>query len=104
MKFSLEQDHLGNLVARQHAGRILRYLIGVPLMLWGAVLLYGAFSSFIIQMEDNGIGGLPEALAGSFVLLIFTALVLPLGWWLVLSKHWKLLEEGTRDILEVSDW
>lgn len=104
MKFQLEQDHLGNLVARQHAGRILRYVIGVPLLLWGALMLYGVFSSFIIQMQDKGMSGLPEALLGSLVLLIFTAFVLPLGWWLVLSTHWKVIEDGTRDIIEISDW
>jgi hypothetical protein len=104
MKFQLEQDHLGNLVARQHAGKILRYVIGVPLLLWGALMLYGTFSSFIIQMQDKGMGGLPEALLGSFVLLIFTALVLPLGWWLVFSRHRKVIEEGTREIVEISDW
>src|SRR3954471_19640474 len=104
MRFQLEEDHLGNLVARQYAGRILRYLIGVPLLLGGAFMLYGAFSSFIIQMQDNGVSGLPQALVGFFVMLIFTSLLLPLGWWLVLSSHWKVIEEGTRDIVEISDW
>jgi hypothetical protein len=104
MRFDLEQDHLGNLVARQHAGRVLRYLIGVPLLLWGALTLYGAFSSFIIQMQDKGASGLPEALLGSFMMLVFTVFLLPLGWWLVFSSHRKVLEEGTREIVEISDW
>lgn len=104
MRFQLQQDHLGNLIARQHAGRVLRYVIGVPLLLWGALLLYGVASSFVIQMQEKGLSGLGEALLGSLILLIFTAMVLPMGWWLVLSRHWKVLEEGTRDIVEVSDW
>src|SRR4029079_16191531 len=90
MKFSLDQDRFGNLVARQHAGRVLRYVIGVPLLGWGALMLYGVFSSFIIQMQDKGISAIGEALVGSFMLLIFPALLLPLGWWLVLSSHWKM--------------
>lgn len=104
MKFLLEQDPQGNLIARQHAGRVLRYVIGVPLMLWGALTLYGVFSSFIIQMQEKGLAGIGEALIGALMLLIFTALLLPLGWWLVLGAHWKVLEEGTRDIVEVNDW
>ena len=104
MKFQLEQDHLGNLIARQHAGRVLRYAIGVPLLLWGALMLYAVFSSFIIQMQDKGLSGLPEALLGSLVLLILTILLLPLGWWLVFSSHRKVLEEGTREIVEINDW
>ena len=76
MRFELEQDHLGNLVARQHAGRVLRYVIGVPLLLWGAFMLYGAFSSFIIQIQDKGASGLPEALLGSFMMLLFTVFLL----------------------------
>ena len=104
MRFQLEQDRFGNLVARQHAGRILRYVIGLPLLLWGALMLYGVFSSFIIQMQNHGMAGLGPALIGSLVMLIFTACVLPLGWWLVLSKHCKVLEDGTRDIVEINDW
>ncbi len=104
MKFQLTQDHLGNLVARQHAGKILRYIIGVPLLLWGALMLYGVFSSFAIQMQEKGVGGLGEALLGSLVLLIFSGLLLPLGWWLVLSSHCTMIEDGSRDILEISDW
>jgi hypothetical protein len=104
MRVHLEQDHLGNLVARQHAGSVLRYVIGVPLLLWGVLLLYGVVSSFVIQMQEKGMGGLAEALMASFVLLVFAAMLLPMGWWLVLSKHWKVLEDGTRDIVEVSDW
>jgi hypothetical protein len=104
MKFQLDQDHLGNLVARQDAGRIVRYVIGVPLMLWGALTLYGAFSSFIIQIQEKGVSGLPEALLGSFMMLLFTVFLLPLGWWLVFSSHRKVIEEGTREIVEISDW
>lgn len=104
MKFQLSEDRFGNLIARQTAIPVLRYLIGVPLLLWGALMLYGVFSSFIIQMQDKGIGGIGEALIGSLVMLIFTALILPLGWWLTLAAHWKVLEAGTRDIVEVNDW
>ena len=104
MRFTLEDDRFGNLVMRQHAGRVLRLVIGVPLLLWGALMLYGVFSSFIIQVQEKGAAGLPEAVLGSLIMLIFTALVLPLGWWLVLSHHWKFIEDGTRDIVEVSDW
>jgi hypothetical protein len=104
MRFHLEQDHHGNLVARQRTGNVLHHVIGVPLLLWGAFMLYGVVSSFVIQMQEKGMGGLPEALIGSFILLLFAAMLLPMGWWLVLSKHWKVLEDGTRDIVEVSDW
>lgn len=104
MRFTLEQDRFGSLVMRQHAGKVLRQVIGVPLLLWGALMLCGVFSSFSIQMQEKGMAGLPEALLGSLVMLLFTALVLPLGWWLVMSSHWKLIEDGTRDIVEVSDW
>lgn len=104
MKFLLEPDHHGNLIARQHAGRVLRYVIGVPLMLWGALTLYGVFSSFLMQTQEKGLAGIGEALIGAMIMLIFTALLLPLGWWLVLGSHWKVMEDGTRDIVEVSDW
>jgi hypothetical protein len=104
MKFQLEQDHRGSLVARQHAGRVLRYVIGVPLLLWGAFMLYGVFSSFIIQLQEKGASGWPEALLGSFMMLLFTVFLLPLGWWLVFSSHRKVIEEGTREIVEISDW
>lgn len=104
MKFQLQEDRFGNLIARQTDIPVLRYFIGVPLLLWGGLMLYGVFSSFIIQMQDKGVGGIGEALLGSLVLLLFTGLVLPLGWWLTLASHWKVLEAGTRDIVEVNDW
>ena len=104
MKFQLSEDRSGNLIARQTGIPVLRYLIGVPLLLWGGLMLYGVFSSFIIQMQEKRLAGLPVALVGSMVMLLFTALILPLGWWLTLASHWKVLEAGTRDIVEVNDW
>ena len=104
MKFQLSEDRSGNLVARQTGIPVLRYVIGVPLLLWGGLMLYGVFSTFIIQIQENGLAGLPVALVGSMVMLLFTALILPLGWWLTLASHWKVLEAGTRDIVEINDW
>jgi hypothetical protein len=76
----------------------------VPLLLWGLVMLYGVFSSFVLTVGDQGLAGLPQAIAGSLVIALFTALVLPLGWWLVFSRHWIMIDAATRDIVEVSDW
>ncbi len=104
MKLSLELDHLGNLVARQHAGSVLRYVIGVPLMLFGALMLYGAFYNLISPIWEGGFEALPGAIISAFLLLTLCAFTLPLGWWLSLGSHWKVIEDGTRDITEISDW
>jgi hypothetical protein len=104
MTLHLEHDsQRGTLVARQQAP-LLRYVIGVPLLLGGGIMLFGVVSSFIIQMQEKGVDGVLEALLGSFLLSIFAALLLPLGWWLTLSRHWVALETGRQEIREVSDW
>ena len=104
MQLDLSHDAQGNLIARQRGGSILRLVIGLPLLLWGLVMLYGVVSSFVITVSEQGAAGLPQALIGSLVMALFTALVLPLGWWLVLSRHWVMMDGGSRDIVEVSDW
>jgi len=104
MKLTVQRDHHLNLILRDAGGRLLRRLIGVPLMLWGALMLYGVFSSFVIRMSEEGLAGLPVALAGSLALVLFTALTLPLGYWMTFSRHWIVLKRGTRDIVQVSDW
>lgn len=104
MQLSLEPDPLGHLIVRQRKIPLLRYVIGIPLLLWGALMLYGVFSSFIITLQIQGAGGIGQAVAASFLLLVFAAMLLPLGWWLVFSKHWIMLEAGPQDIVEVSDW
>lgn len=103
MKLSLEQDHLGNLVVRQHAGSVLRYTLGLPLMLLGTLTLYGALSNLVAPLRE-GLDTLPSAIMSAIVLLVFCAFTLPLGWWLTLGRHWKMIEEGSHDIIEISDW
>lgn len=104
MKFELQPDTEGNLIARQKGPAILKYIFGVPLLIWGLLMLYGVFSSFIITLQMKGTGGIGEALLGSLVMLLFTALVLPMGWWLVFSRSWIVLEAATSDIIQCSDW
>lgn len=104
MKLTVQRDHHLNLILRDAGGRLLRLLIGVPLLLGGALMLYGVLSSFVIRMSEEGLAGLPAALAGSLALLLFTALTLPLGYWMTFSRHWIVLKSGTHDIVQVSDW
>ena len=104
MKFSLEHDHLGNLVARQHAGGVLRYAIGAPLMLFGGLTLYGALNNLISPLWDGGWEAFPGAVMSALVLMVLCAFTLPLGWWITLGRHWKVIEEGTCDIVQLSDW
>ena len=52
-------------------------------------MLYGVFSSFVITVGDQGLPGLPQAIAGSLVLGLFTALVLPLGWSELIGSLYK---------------
>jgi hypothetical protein len=104
MKFLLEQNTEGNLLARQQGQTLLKYIIGIPLLVWGLLMLYGVFSSFIITMQMQGLAGIGDALLGSFVMLVFTAFVLPLGWWLVLSRSGIKIDVANGDIIQVSDW
>ncbi len=104
MKLQLEQDAQGNLIARQTGPTLLKYIIGVPLLLWGVLMLYGVFSSFAITMQMKGVAGIGEALLGSVVMLVFTAFILPLGWWLVLSRSWIKIDTSSGDIIQASDW
>lgn len=104
MHLSVERDQHGTVTVRQTAVPVLRVIIGVPLLVGGAVMAYGVVSSVVLQVQADGLAGLPVALAGAFLLLIFAAMLLPLGWWLVASRHWIVLEAGPGDVVEVSDW
>lgn len=104
LKLEVARDSGGNLFLQQTMPRIWRWVLGVPLLLAGLVMLYGVFSSFIITLSDQGAAGLVQALAGSLIMALFTALVLPLGWWILFSRHWIMIDAGTRDIVQVSDW
>ena len=104
LKLEVARDSGGNLFLQQTMPRIWRWVLGVPLLLAGLVMLYGVFSSFIITLSDQGAAGLVRALAGSLIMALFTALVLPLGWWILFSRHWIMIDAGTRDIVQVSDW
>ena len=104
IKLEVARDSGGHLFLRQTMSGIWRWVLGVPLLLWGLVMLYGVFSSFIITLSDEGAAGLVQALAGSIIMALFTALVLPLGWWIVFSRHWIMIDAGTRDVVQVSDW
>lgn len=104
IKLEVARDSGGNLFLRQTMPRIWRWVLGVPLLLGGMVMLYGVFSSFIITLSDQGAAGLVQALAGSLIMALFTALVLPLGWCILFSRHWIMIDAGTRDIVQVSDW
>lgn len=104
MRLTVDRDAQGSLTIRQTSVPVLRYVIGLPLLLFGGVMAAGAVSSTVIQVGDEGMAALPIALVGSGMLLVFAALILPLGWWLVLSRHAVIVEAGPRDVVEVSDW
>lgn len=104
MNTELKRDLQGNLTIQKSGLTLLRWLLGAPLLLWGAFMLYGVISSFIITLQEQGGGGLLQALTGSLVLLLFTALILPLGWWIFFGRHWIRIDAGTRDIVQISDW
>ncbi|MEZ5291242.1 MAG: hypothetical protein R2745_09175 [Vicinamibacterales bacterium] len=104
MRLTVDRDSLGTLTIRQTSVPVLRYVIGVPLLLFGGVMAAGAVSSVVTQVSDDGVAALPLALVGAGMLLFFAALILPLGWWLVLSRHAVVVEAGPRDVVEVSDW
>lgn len=104
MHLSVERDQHGTVTVGQAAVPVLRYVIGGPLLAGGAVMAYGAVSTVVLQVRTDGLAGLPVALVGAFLLSLFAALLLPLGWWLVASRHWIVIESGPRDVVEVSDW
>jgi hypothetical protein len=104
MNLHLESDRHGHLVARQTGIGLTRLLIGLPLLASGSLLLYGVISSPIITLSERGTAGLPEAVVACLALLLFAALTFPLGWWLVFSRHWKVLDADAGEIIAISDW
>lgn len=103
MTISLERDH-GHLVIRQQRIPLLRYVIGVPLTLWGAVLLYGVVSSLVTGFRGGGVEAMLVAALGAWLLLMLAAMVLPLGWWLCFSRHAVVIEASREHVVEVTDW
>ena len=104
MAMGIEADPRGTLTIRQSDGARLRHVLGVPMLAGGVFLLYGAISSLAIRLREEGIAGLPIGLVASFLLVLFGGLLTPMGWWLVLSRHWIAIEPGTGDVVQVSDW
>lgn len=100
MKIRLSRDSRDNLLIHQTAVPLFRYVIGIPLLLLGAFFLFSAISSLILLVKESRW----ETLPGPFLLFFMAAIVVPLGWWLVLSTHWILLDRAHAEIKEVSDW
>lgn len=103
MSMSIETGGDGTLIVRQPVG-LWTFLIGLPILGLGGLFGYGTVSSFVITIQEQGWDGLPQAVVGSFVMALFAALSLPLGWWIALSRHWIVLDRNTRQIVQVSDW
>ncbi len=104
MKLILETDRNGNLIARQAGLSVLRYAIGLPLLILGALCLYGVISNPIIEIQQNGLSGLWTALPGAVLLLILCAFTLPLGWWITFSQHWIRFDKPVGEVATVSSW
>lgn len=100
---TIESEGDGTLIVRQPAG-LLRYILGVPILSLGGLFTYGVFSSFVLTVRDQGWDGLPQAVVGSFVMALFAALTLPLGWWITLSRHWIVLDRAEGRVVQISDW
>lgn len=103
MAIQIEHDIDGNLKVQQ-SSPLLRYLIGIPLLLFGLLLTFGTFSSFVITISEQGVEGLPQAIVGSLAMGLFAAIMLPLGWWMTVSRHWIVLDRDAAEIQQYSDW
>jgi|GEM_PF-5737849 len=102
MKLLLETNKDGNLVLRQDGLKASRFLIGIPVFCFGLVLLYGVVSAPVIALQQDT--SLPNALLGAVVMLLFAAITLPMGWWMLFSRFWIVLDLGLQQVTEVSDW
>lgn len=104
MKGYIELNREGHWHIKQKEPGWFRYLIGIPSLGFGLLLLYGFFPSAIRAIRGEVSDGAGNAIAGLAVVLLFIALTLPLGWWLVFSRHWITLDTTNLEIIETSDW
>lgn len=80
--------------------RVLRFSVGIPILLAGLVFT-------IIVISNIGIlaaGGGRDLIGGTIISLTFAMMLLPLGWWMVMSRsHIRITPDG-QSVSEIIDW
>lgn len=78
----------------------LRYAIGVPIL--GVGILFFVLIVVNIAMFIGGKGA--DLIVGTLVVVVLTAVLLPLGWWIVMSRSYLVIRSDGKSVLEVVDW
>ncbi|MCB1087059.1 MAG: hypothetical protein KDM63_08440, partial [Verrucomicrobiae bacterium] len=80
--------------------RVLRYVIGGPILVGG--LLFAA--TVVMNGWSILVGKDWEMIPGTIAALLFGGILLPLGWWMVMSRsHFRISPDG-REVSEIVDW
>ena len=58
----------------------------------------------MLTLREQGLHGLPQAIVSSLVMGLFALLVLPLAWWITMSRHWIVLDRVAKEVRRYSDW
>ncbi|MGE3468802.1 MAG: hypothetical protein AB7O28_00550 [Vicinamibacterales bacterium] len=103
MRLTIELDH-GSIVIHQTVIPVARYVIGVPLLLGGLWSAVGVVTSLTEGVRQGSVEAILGAALGAWWLLLLTAMVLPLGWWLTCARRYIVIEPAGPQVVEVHDW
>jgi hypothetical protein len=94
------------LIVQQKGGWIwiLRLLFGLPLLILGTLFIWYAVSEPVHRFLEGGWSAVVSWLPSTFFSLLFAGFMAPLGWWLVMSRAFVILDPANRRVLEVKDW